>query len=202
MKFSRSIAQCLVLSLPFALALRLHAASGREKQRVIVVALDSSGSMARSDPERRRIDAAELLLACADQDDQVGVITFGDQPRWLGGQSVSPRAQFPLGSLESIGQGDQHTDFAALLREWNRFLDGEPDGYFATHEAALVILTDGVPDAAGKENGEAALELASRAAKSSTIHVIALGPEAKSTSFTSDLAAMGHGRSAYADTDK
>src|SRR5207302_8645849 len=126
----------------FASVQNSHAAGRNEKQRVLVLALDCSGSMAHSDPGRRSIEAAELLVAAADQNDQVGVIAFGDGPRWLGPQSISPRSQFQMRTLQSVGQSDQHTDFAALFREWNRFLDGEPDGYFETHEVALVVLTD------------------------------------------------------------
>ena len=205
MRFSRPAALFIGLVLQCALAQSIHASRPDEKQRVLVLALDCSGSMAHSDPGRRRIEAAGLLLAAADQDDQVGVIAFGDQPRWLEGRTVSPRAHFQLQSLQSIGQSDRHTDFAALFREWNRFLDAEPDGYFETHDVSLVVLTDGVPDAVNEtsaENGQAALNSLLGPARNSSINVIALGPEAKGGSFLSDLSVKGHGRSAYADTDK
>jgi hypothetical protein len=205
MRIRRPVVLAIGIVLHISLLRGVYAVGVHEKQRVMVLALDCSGSMARSDPNRRRIQAAELLIAAADHDDQVGVIVFGDEPRWLGGKPVTARAQFSFPSLQSVGQSDKHTDFEALLREWNRFLDSEPDGYFETHDVSLVILTDGMPDAQNQssvENGQAALNLADRAARDSSINVIALGPEPKSDSFLNNLSSKAHGRSAYADTDK
>jgi von Willebrand factor type A domain len=203
MRLSCSVA--LFLGLLCLISARSSLAMGaHEKQRVLVLAIDSSGSMLHTDPQRRRIEAAQLLLAAADPGDQIGVMSFGDAPHWLGQQQLANRSQFPFGVLQNLGQSEEHTDFAALFREWNRFLDSEPDGFFDTHEVQLVLLTDGVPDAAlrtPRENANDALRLASRASQHSTINVITLGPEAMSGTFLSDLVSAGHGRSAYADTD-
>lgn len=200
MRFRRTTVALLLLCLSSAVA---HAAGMQTKQRVIVLAVDSSGSMARTDPHRRRIDAAELLLAAASNSDDVGLISFGDRPEWISNTVVS-RRDFDFRKAEALGQSSQHTDFAALLETWNAFLNSQPDGFFDTHDVQLVVLTDGQPDAVGQsseDNANQALLLAQKASNHSSINAIALGPDAKSSLFLEQLVHAGHGRSAYANTD-
>lgn len=182
-----------------------HGANTPEKHHVIVLALDCSGSMKRSDPERRRLAAAQLVLAAANSKDDVGVLGFGDQAKWLGQDDVTARAQYDLHALEGINENQQHTDFAGLLVRWVNFLNTRPEGYFDTHDVSLVILTDGQPDAPGQtatENAAKTLSLAAQAAQRSAIYTIGLGPESQKTEFLQNLAAVSHGRHAYASTDK
>ena len=47
-----------------------------QKQRIVIIALDQSGSMVRSDPGRLRVEAAGLLAATENPKDQVRSHSF------------------------------------------------------------------------------------------------------------------------------
>jgi hypothetical protein len=145
-----------------------------------------------------------MLLSAADPSDEVGVIAFGDHARWIGASETARKPDFNLDDLEKVGQADQHTDFADLIQFWNDFLSRKPSGFFDTHEASLVLLTDGQPDALGESaasNAGRSLTLASETESRGKIYTIALGPEARKSTFLNQLAEASGGSSATANTE-
>lgn len=114
---------------------------GSTKQRVIIIAIDQSGSMKKSDPERLRVEAASMLATLAEPDDRVGLIGFGTDASWL--QEPIEKKKFDPKELSKLGDSDAHTSFAPVLKLWSEFLAGQDNSYWESHEASLVLFTDG-----------------------------------------------------------
>ncbi len=161
--------------MPFLLVPHAWAA---QKQRTIILALDQSGSMLRSDPERLRVEAAGLLAATENPNDQVGVIVFGDSARWL--QKPIARDRFDFSLLDKIGSSDAHTAFAPVLRSVEDYMVGQPASFFQDNDISLVLLTDGrsdPPNRLAEEDRSQALSIASQNAWRLTVYTIGLGSD-------------------------
>lgn len=151
-------------------------ATAAQKQRTIVIALDQSGSMLHSDPDRLRVEAAGLLAATAGAKDQVGVIAFGDTAHWL--QQPIERDRFDFNKLDKIAASDAHTAFSPVLRAVEEYLLGQPSSFFADNDISLVLLTDGRSDPADKladADRSGALAIAGENASRLKIYTIGLG---------------------------
>jgi hypothetical protein len=149
-----------------------------QKQRTIIIALDQSGSMLRSDPARLRVEAAGLLAATENPNDQVGVIAFGDSSRWL--QKPVARDRFDFSLLDKIGSSDAHTSFSPVLGAVQDYLVGQPASFFQDNDISLVLLTDGRSDPAnhlGDEDRSRALAIASENAWRLKVYTIGLGSD-------------------------
>ncbi len=147
-----------------------------QKQRTIIIALDQSGSMLRSDPARLRVEAAGLLSATENPNDQVGVIVFGDSARWL--QKPIERNRFDFSLLDKIGSSDAHTSFAPVLNSVEDYLVGQPASFFQDNDISLVLLTDGRSDPANRladEDRSRALSIANENAWRLKVYTIGLG---------------------------
>ena len=147
-----------------------------QKQRTIIIALDQSGSMARSDPARLRVEAAGLLAATENPSDQVGLVAFGDRARWL--QKPIARDRFDFSLLDKIGSSDAHTSFSPVLRAVEDYLVGQPSSFFQDNDISLVLLTDGRSDPADKAadaDRSRALSIASENAWRLKVYTIGLG---------------------------
>jgi hypothetical protein len=147
-----------------------------QKQRTIIIALDQSGSMLQSDPARLRVEAAGLLAATENPNDQVGVVAFGDSARWL--QRPIARNRFDFSLLDKIGSSDAHTSFAPVLRTVEDYLVGQPASYFQDNDISLVLLTDGRSDPANRladEDRSRALSMASQNEWRLKVYTIGLG---------------------------
>jgi hypothetical protein len=147
-----------------------------QKQRTIIIALDQSGSMLRSDPDRLRVEAAGLLAATENPNDQVGVIAFGDSARWL--QKPMARNRFDFSLLDKIGSSDAHTSFAPVLSSVQDYLVGQPASFFQDNDISLVLLTDGRSDPVNRladDDRSQALSIASQNNWRLKVYTIGLG---------------------------
>jgi hypothetical protein len=159
--------------MPFLL---LPHAWATQKQRTIIIALDQSGSMLRSDPARLRVEAAGLLAATENPNDQVGVIAFGDSARWL--QEPIERDRFDFSLLDKIGSSDAHTSFSPVLSSVEDYLVGQPASFFQDNDISLVLLTDGRSDPANHladADRSRALSIATENAWRLKVYTIGLG---------------------------
>lgn len=159
--------------LPLVLA---PAARAAQKQRTIIIALDQSGSMVRSDPGKLRVEAAGLLAATEDAKDQVGVIVFGNTAHWL--QKPIERDRFDFNLLNKVGSSDSHTSFSPVLSAVEDYLIGQPSSFFQDNDISLVLMTDGRSDPANKladADRAAALSIADQNASRLKIYTIGLG---------------------------
>ena len=159
-------------------------ARAAEKQQTIIIALDQSGSMLRSDPDKLRVEAAGLLAATENPQDQVGVLAFGDSSHWL--QQPVERDRFDFSLLQKVGASDAHTAFAPVLQAVEAYLIRQPSSYFQDHNVSLVLLTDGrsQPPANAEDGGKAAdadraqaLSIAANNAWRLKIYTIGLGKD-------------------------
>ncbi len=147
-----------------------------QKQRTVIIALDQSGSMVRSDPARLRMEAAGLLAATENPDDQVGLIAFGDNAHWL--QKPIERNRFDFSLLDTIGSSDAHTSFSPVLSAVEDYLIGQPSSFFQDNDISLVLLTDGRSDPADKAadaDRSQALSIARENAWRLKVYTIGLG---------------------------
>ena len=169
-----------------------------QKQRTIIIALDQSGSMLRSDPDRLRVEAAGLLAATENPNDQVGVIAFGDCAHWLQRPIARDRFQFPL--LDKIGSSDAHTAFSPVLSSVEDYLVGQPASFFQDNDISLVLLTDGRSDPTNHladEDRSRALSMAGENAWRLKIYTIGLGNDLD-LDFLDHLARTSNGFSIHA----
>lgn len=174
---SRKIGSFFV-ALFFLPLIMVPAAWATQKQRTVIIALDQSASMVRSDPARLRIEAAGLLAATENEKDQVGVIAFGDTAHWL--QYPIERDRFDFKLLDQVGSSDAHTSFAPVLRSVEKYLISQPSSFFQDNGIALVLLTDGRSDPADKladADRSAALSIAGQNASRLKIYTIGLGDD-------------------------
>jgi hypothetical protein len=165
------------------------------KQQTIVIALDQSGSMVRSDPTKLRIEAAGLLAATLGAKDQVGIIGFGDSARWL--QRPIERDRFNFHLLDTIGSSDAHTSFSPVLQAIDEYLAIQPSSFLEDNDVSLVLLTDGRSDPSDKladADMSTALSIAGRNAHRLKIYTIGLGGNFD-RSFLEQLARASNGSS-------
>lgn len=194
---SRTIELTLVALFLLPLVL-VPGASASQKQRTIIIALDQSGSMVRSDPAKLRIEAAGLLAATENPNDQIGLIAFGDSARWL--QKPIKRDRFDFSLLDKIGSSDAHTSFSPVLSAVEGYLIGQPSSFFQDNDISLVLLTDGRSDPADKladADRSRALSIASENAWRLKVYTIGLGNDLD-LDFLDRLARTTHGFSIQA----
>jgi hypothetical protein len=161
-----AFSQGLCLSLVFFLLSgaffpRIHAQEEKPESLCVVLALDSSGSMERNDPEGLRFMAAQLFVALLDIGDQVGLIDFstGSQALTDGLVTInSPADKADLIELLAPKPPEGYTDIKAALEEAAAMLS-EAEGCGAR---TLVLLTDGEPEIESKypEYEDEALDVA------------------------------------------
>ena len=166
-----------------------------QKRQTIVIALDQSGSMLRSDPDKLRVEAAGLLAATENPNDQVGLIAFGDTAHWL--QKPIERSKFDFKLLDEVGASDAHTSFSPVLRAVDEYLIAQPTSFFQGNDVTLVLLTDGRSDPADKladEDRSASLSIAGQNASRLKVYTIGLGSDLD-RSFLDQLARISNGLS-------
>ena len=194
---SRTIELTFVALFLLPLVLAPHARAS-QTQRTIIIALDQSGSMVRSDPGKLRVEAAGLLAATENPHDQVGLIAFGDSAHWL--QQPIERDRFDFKLLDKAGSSDAHTSFSPVLRAVEAYLVGQPSSFFQDNEISLVLLTDGRSDPADKQadaDRSQALSIAGENAWRLKVYTIALGNDLD-LDFLDQLARSSHGFSVQA----
>lgn len=168
----------LLVALFFLPLVLVPGARATLKQRTILIALDQSGSMVRSDPDRLRVEAAGLLAATENAKDQVGVIAFGDAAHWL--QAPIERDRFDFKLLDQVGSSDAHTSFSPVLTIVEQYLLAQPSSFFQDNDISLVLLTDGRSDPANQladADRSTALALAGQNASRLKIYTIGLGDD-------------------------
>ena len=187
---------CIAPALPIFAADRAH---------VVILAIDDSGSMKQTDPQRMRIEAAEMLAASGSTSDQIGVLKFGDSASWL----VQPAPLAATATIDSLlaqlTSTDQHTNFVAPLQLITQYLDGR-GSYFKNYDVSVVLMTDGAPDPGPQYNGNAkqnriqSVELGQAlASRGAHVYTIGLGSAVESE-FLKALASSADGLYAPART--
>ena len=105
-----------------------------------VLVLDQSGSMRYNDPDRARVDAAQLFVDLPLQHDRVAVVGFGE-----GAETIVPLQEIEgnrsriLEQLSGVGESGEYT----MMREGLDQADALLDGRRRQRRSAVVVLTDG-----------------------------------------------------------
>lgn len=120
----------------------------------VVMVIDASGSMRRTDPSGTRQRAGQLFATLLGRDNRVAVIEFADEPRILtpltGLESEASRNHV-LGSIQQVTSDGQFTDITAALDSALNCFD-----LTTARPRCIILLTDGEIDL---EAGEAAENL-------------------------------------------
>ena len=110
-----------------------------------VLLMDSSGSMAKSDPDKLRVPAAKLFMSLLGQNDRIGLISFSDNGYpvlHLTAPAAGSNARI-LAAADKVSSKGVYTNLYAALEKGVNMLDreGKPD-----QEKLLVLMSDGKMD--------------------------------------------------------
>lgn len=120
----------------------------------LVVLLDASGSMRKTDPSGLRVEAFELLLALSKDGDRMALCEFGEGVRDLSGGfvDVGPATREKLASdAARCGNSDRSTDVLAALRHADDLVSKLTADERAAYPPVVLFLTDGRDDLPGSD---------------------------------------------------
>lgn len=120
----------------------------------LVVLLDASGSMRKTDPSGLRVEAFELLLALSKDGDRMALCEFGEGVRDLSGGfvDVSPATRGRLASdAARCGNSDRTTDVLAALRHADDLVSKLTADERAAYPPVVLFLTDGRDEVSGAD---------------------------------------------------
>jgi Mg-chelatase subunit ChlD len=109
----------------------------------IVLLIDSSGSMKKTDPKDYRKEAARLFISLLGKDDSVGVISFGDSAQTLipiTSNSKDNRSAL-FGAVNRISSKELSTDITAAIKKGTAEL-----GFSKRKNRAIILMSDGKLD--------------------------------------------------------
>jgi Mg-chelatase subunit ChlD/flagellar biosynthesis regulator FlaF len=111
-----------------------------EKGADIVLLIDSSGSMKKTDPRDYRKDAARLFISLLGAEDSVGVVSFGDSARQLIPLTPNSPKNRPLlfGATKKISSKEYSTDITGALKKGVDELESSEK-----KNRALILMSDG-----------------------------------------------------------
>jgi hypothetical protein len=145
---------CIVLTL--CAALLLPSARAEQPAQVILL-MDTSGSMKKSDPHFLRTDAARLFISLLTDSDQVGIVAFSTRARHLAHplRLTPPNRNLLLEAVRRVDSHGLHTNLHDALREGLKELSILQRG-----EAVpmVILMTDGVMDSGDREQDRLLLE--------------------------------------------
>ena len=135
-----------VLSLVAFLTASLAAQAATDKGGVdAVLIMDSSGSMAKNDPDKLRVPAAKMFMSLLGAQDRIGLISFSDNGYpVLHLTAPGPRTNARiLASADKVSSRGVYTNLHAALEKGLAMLEREgKDG----QEKMLVLMSDGKMD--------------------------------------------------------
>jgi Mg-chelatase subunit ChlD len=118
----------------------------RSGNLAVVMVIDVSGSMERTDPDRLRETASRMLIDLLGVDDYLGLITFGSRPTLVAPLQPLRDAARKEELIEKLSPGLEpggSTDFLSALELVHRQFS-ETD--FAGRQPVVLLLTDGEPN--------------------------------------------------------
>jgi len=110
-----------------------------------VLVMDSSGSMAKNDPDKLRVPAAKMFMSLLGEQDRIGLISFSDNGYpvlHLTAPGAANDARI-LGSADKVSSRGVYTNLYAALAKGVAMLDKES---LPERERMLVLMSDGKMD--------------------------------------------------------
>lgn len=127
----------------FINALHINKIKALETNKNIIILIDNSGSMKQSDPYRLSISAASMLIDTMDEETNLGIIAFGDNPKYSERLSQKPSRENLKSKLLELNFADNRTNLKEGMREAIGQLK-EVQG-----EKTIIVLSDGKEDPVG-----------------------------------------------------
>lgn len=145
----------------------------------IVLLIDSSGTMASTDPSNLRLQAAKSFVDLANVGDRIGVIDFSTTSKTLAIPTIIDREEDKKtlkNYIESIGSQGEMTDILTALNSAFQLLKTNPG---RSIDRAVILLTDGkleLPDFNPNYGRESeAIEKISKMYRGDNIKIISVG---------------------------
>ncbi|HWR88634.1 MAG TPA: VWA domain-containing protein [Dissulfurispiraceae bacterium] len=169
----------------------------------VILLMDSSGSMKKTDPKSYRKPAARLFISLLGEQDRVGIVSFGDRAKVLIGLTDNRPAHRGklLNSVQSIGSQDLSTNIPDGIRA----AAGEL-GSSGRKDKIIVMMSDGKLALGSEEKDKAASEELSKllrelAGKGIKLYTIAF-TEASDQKLLEEIARVTSGSFHFAKTDQ
>ncbi len=133
-----------------------------EERRIdTILLIDVSGSMKDNDPNKYRMEAAKLFISLANNEDRIGIITFGDESNTVSDLmklSTEEDKKKLQEKIDRIQSKDKYTNITHGLRRAYEMLRRREDKF---PKGVLIMLTDGKNEISNKDEylyGSKALE--------------------------------------------
>jgi len=133
---------CLILIIAGSLVSVAHAAKAGVDA---VLVMDSSGSMAKNDPQKLRVPAAKMFMSLLSEQDRIGLISFSDNGYpvlHLTAPGPKTNARI-LASADKVSSRGVYTNLYAALEKGLAMLEKEGQ---SGKEKMLVLMSDGKMD--------------------------------------------------------
>jgi Ca-activated chloride channel homolog len=108
-----------------------------------VLAIDTSGSMEKTDPDRQSLQAAKALISNLDADKRVAILLFNDTPQLLLPMTAVQNEEArnnAASRLNEAGMPDRGTDIGSALTAVSRHLD---ETVLPDRKRAVILISDG-----------------------------------------------------------
>ncbi|HED17975.1 MAG TPA: VWA domain-containing protein, partial [Gammaproteobacteria bacterium] len=108
----------------------------------VVLVMDSSGSMAKNDPQKLRVPAAKMFMSLLSEQDRIGLISFSDNGYpvlHLTAPGPKTNARI-LASADKVSSRGVYTNLYAALEKGLAMLEKEGQ---SGKEKMLVLMSDG-----------------------------------------------------------
>jgi hypothetical protein len=132
--------------------------SAEKKNMDVVLVMDSTGSMKKTDPLFLRIPAAKLFISLLDKNDRAGVISFSDSAELLSSSVLvdSDNGKNTLfQAVDKITSAGLHTNLYEALNKGIEVLGAEKR---PGSEKIIVLMSDGIMDTGDPEKDKALIE--------------------------------------------
>jgi hypothetical protein len=132
--------------------------SAEKKNMDVVLVMDSTGSMKKTDPQFLRIPAAKLFISLLDKNDRAGVISFSDFAELLSSSVLldSENSKNTLfQAVDKITSAGLHTNLHEALNKGIEVLGAEKR---PGSEKVIVFMSDGIMDTGDPEKDKALIE--------------------------------------------
>ena len=132
--------------------------SAEKKNMDVVLVMDSTGSMKKTDPLFLRIPAAKLFISLLDKNDRASVISFSDSAELLSSSVLvdSENGKNTLfQAVDKITSAGLHTNLHEALNKGIEVLGAEKR---PGSEKVIVLMSDGIMDTGDPEKDKALIE--------------------------------------------